>query len=49
MTAALTGLGLSAAAGLNAWAVLLLFNGLYRVLPRSFPVRPRSSWRASPC
>ncbi len=37
MTAALTGLGLSAAAGLNAWVVLLLFNGLYRVLPQEFP------------
>ena len=37
MTAVLTGLGLSAAAGLNAWAVLLLFNGLYRVLPQEFP------------
>ena len=37
MTAALTGLGLSAAAGLNAWAVLLLFNGLERLLPQEFP------------
>lgn len=37
MTAALTGLGLSAAAGLNAWVVLLLFNGLYRLLPQEFP------------
>lgn len=37
MTAALTGLGLAAAAGLNAWAVLLLFNGLYRILPQEFP------------
>jgi hypothetical protein len=37
VTAALTGLGLSAAAGLNAWVVLLLFNGLYRLLPQEFP------------
>jgi len=36
-TALLTGLGLSAAAGLNAWAILLLFNGLYLVLPQEFP------------
>jgi hypothetical protein len=33
-TGVLIGLGLSAAAGLNAWAVLLLFNGLYFVLPQ---------------
>ena len=37
MTAILTGLGLSAAAGLNAWAVLLLFNGLNLLLPQEFP------------
>ncbi len=37
MTAILTGLGLSAAAGLNAWVVLLLFNGLILVLPQEFP------------
>jgi hypothetical protein len=37
LTAALTGLGLSAAAGLNAWAVLLLYNGLARLLPQEFP------------
>ncbi len=37
MTAILTGLGLSAAAGLNAWAVLLLFNGLFLLLPQEFP------------
>ena len=37
MTAILTGLGLSAAAGLNAWAVLLLFNGLALLLPQEFP------------
>jgi hypothetical protein len=33
----LTGLGLAAAAGLNAWAVLLLFHGLVRLLPQDFP------------
>jgi hypothetical protein len=37
LTAFWTGLGLSAAAGWNAWAVLLLFNGLYRLLPQDFP------------
>lgn len=37
MTGILTGLGLSAAAGLNAWAILLLFNGLYLLLPLEFP------------
>jgi len=37
MTALLTGLGLAAAAGFNAWAVLLLFQGLYRLLPQEFP------------
>ncbi len=37
MTALLTGLGLAAAAGLNGWAVLLLFSGLYRLLPQEFP------------
>lgn len=37
MTAILTGLGLAAAAGLNAWAVLLLFHGLVRLLPQDFP------------
>ena len=37
MTAILTGLGLAAAAGLNAWAVLLLFQGLVRLLPQDFP------------
>lgn len=35
-TGVLIGLGLSAAAGLNAWAVLLLFRGLYLVLPQEF-------------
>jgi hypothetical protein len=33
----LTGLGLAAAAGLNAWVVLLLFHGLVRLLPQDFP------------
>ncbi|HTR03293.1 MAG TPA: DUF4126 domain-containing protein [Thermoanaerobaculia bacterium] len=37
MTPLLTGLGLSAAAGLNAWAILLLFNGLFLLLPQEFP------------
>jgi hypothetical protein len=37
VTAVLTGLGLSAAAGLNAWAVLLLFNGLFLVSPLELP------------
>ena len=37
MTPILVGLGLSAAAGLNAWAVLLLFNGLYLLQPLEFP------------
>ncbi len=36
MTSVLTGLGLSAAAGLNAWVVLLLFHGLVRLLPQDF-------------
>jgi len=37
LTPLLTGLGLSAAAGLNAWAILLLFNGLFLLLPQEFP------------
>jgi len=37
LTAVLTGLGLAAAAGWNAWAVLILFNGLVRLLPQDFP------------
>jgi len=37
LTAILTGLGLAAAAGLNAWVILLLFNGLVRLLPQEFP------------
>jgi hypothetical protein len=47
LTAVLTGLGLAAAAGLNAWAVLLLFNGLFRLLPQEFP-GPLASFLASP-
>jgi hypothetical protein len=35
--ALLTGLGLAAAAGLNAWAVLLLFRGLVLLMPQEFP------------
>ena len=37
MTAILTGLGLSAAAGLNAWVILLLFHGLFLLMPQEFP------------
>ena len=37
MTPILTGLGLSAAAGLNAWAILLFFNGLFLLQPLEFP------------
>jgi hypothetical protein len=37
LTGLLTGLGLAAASGLNAWAVLLLFQGLVRLLPQEFP------------
>jgi len=37
VTALLTGLGLAAAAGLNAWAVLLLFHALVRLMPQEFP------------
>lgn len=47
MTAILTGLGLAAAAGLNAWAVLLLFHGLVRLLPQDFP-GPVTAFLASP-
>lgn len=46
MTAILTGLGLAAAAGLNAWAVLLLFNGLFLLLPQEFP-GVTAGWLAS--
>lgn len=37
MTALLTGLGLAAAAGFNAWAVLIVFHALYRLLPQELP------------
>lgn len=37
MTPLLTGFGLAAAAGLNAWVVILLFHGLVRLLPQDFP------------
>ncbi len=47
MTPLLTGLGLAAAAGLNAWAVLLLFNGLVRLLPQDFP-GPITGFLSSP-
>ncbi len=42
-----TGLGLAAAAGLNAWSVLLIFNALYALLPQDFPGRT-SAFLASP-
>jgi hypothetical protein len=47
LTPILTGLGLAAAAGLNAWAVLLLFHGLVRLLPQDFP-GPVTAFLASP-
>ena len=37
MTALLTGLGLAAAAGWNAWVVLLFYNGIFRLQPLEFP------------
>ena len=37
MTPLLTGFGLAAAAGLNAWVVIILFHGLVRLLPQDFP------------
>jgi len=37
LTHLLTGLGLAAAAGWNAWAVLLFFNGISRLEPLEFP------------
>lgn len=46
MTGILAGLGLAAAAGLNAWLILLLFNGLYLLLPLEFP-GPAAPWLAS--
>jgi hypothetical protein len=47
VTALLTGLGLAAAAGLNAWAVLLLFHGLVRLMPQEFP-GPVTAFLSSP-
>jgi hypothetical protein len=46
LTGILAGLGLAAAAGLNAWLILLLFNGLYLLLPLEFP-GPAAPWLAS--
>ena len=46
MTGILTGLGLAAAAGLNAWVILLLFNGLILLLPQEFP-GPTAAWLSS--
>ncbi len=47
MTPLLTGLGHAVAAGLNAWAVLLLFHGLVRLLPQDFS-GPTAAFLASP-
>ena len=47
MTPLLTGLGLAAAAGWNAWAVLLFFNGVIRLLPQDFP-GPSAAFLSSP-
>ena len=47
MTPLLTGLGLAAATGWNAWAVLLVFNGLVRLLPQEFP-GPTTAFLSSP-
>lgn len=47
MIPVLTGLGLAGAAGLNAWVVLLLFNGLARLLPQDFP-GPVTAFLTSP-
>ena len=37
MIPVLTGLGLAGAAGWNAWAVLLLFEALVKLMPQEFP------------
>jgi hypothetical protein len=37
LTSILTGLGLAAAAGWNAWAVLLFFHGIFLLQPLEFP------------
>ncbi len=47
MTPIFTGLGLAAAAGWNAWVVLLFFNGMIRLLPQEFP-GPAAAFLASP-
>jgi hypothetical protein len=47
VTPLLTGLGLAAAAGLNAWAVRLLFHGLVRLMPQDFP-GPVTAFLSSP-
>jgi hypothetical protein len=47
LTPILTGLGLAAAAGWNAWAVLLFFNGMIRLLPQEFP-GPTAAFLSSP-
>ena len=47
MSPLLTGLGLAAAAGWNAWAVLLVFHGLVLLLPQDFP-GPTTAFLASP-
>jgi len=47
LTPLLTGLGLAAAAGWNAWAVLLFFNGVIRLLPQDFP-GPSAAFLSSP-
>lgn len=47
MTPLFTGLGLAAAAGWNAWAVLLFFNGMVRLLPQEFP-GPTAAFLSSP-
>jgi Domain of unknown function (DUF4126) len=47
LTPIFTGLGLAAAAGWNAWAVLLFFNGMIRLLPQEFP-GPTAAFLSSP-
>jgi len=47
LTPIFTGLGLAAAAGWNAWAVLLVFNGLARLLPQEFQ-GPAAGFLSSP-
>jgi len=47
LTAYLTGLGLAAAAGFNAWAVLLVAHALTRLLPQEF-AGPTAAFVADP-